>query len=41
MEKLGEVLFYTLVKSIMVYRKFAQSQITTKGFDITIGQWLN
>lgn len=40
MEKLDEVLFYTLEKSIKVYRKFAQSQITSKGIDITIDQWL-
>jgi len=40
MEKIDEILFYTLEKSIKVYRKYAQSQITNKGFDITIDQWL-
>ena len=40
MEKIDEILFYTLEKSIKVYRKFAQSQITNKCFDITIDQWL-
>lgn len=40
MEKLDEVLFYTLEKSIKVYRKFAQNQILNKGYDITIDQWL-
>jgi MarR family transcriptional regulator for hemolysin len=40
MEKLDEILFYTLEKSMKVYRKFAQSQIRAKGFDITIDQWL-
>ncbi len=40
MEKLDEVLFYTLEKSIKVYRKFAQAQILKKGYDITIDQWL-
>jgi MarR family transcriptional regulator for hemolysin len=40
MEKLEEVLFYTLEKSIKVYRKFAQSQILKNGYDITIDQWL-
>lgn len=40
MEKLDEVLFYTLEKSIKVYRKFAQSQILKHGFEITIDQWL-
>lgn len=40
MEKIDEILFYTLEKSIKVYRKFALSQITNKGFNITIDQWL-
>jgi MarR family transcriptional regulator, transcriptional regulator for hemolysin len=40
MEKLDEVLFYTLEKSIKVYRKFAQNQILKNGYDITIDQWL-
>lgn len=40
MEKLDEVLFYTLDKSIKVYRKFAQNQILENGYDITIDQWL-
>lgn len=40
MEKINEVLFYTLEKSIKVYRKYAQTQIANAGFDITIDQWL-
>lgn len=40
MEKLDEVVFYTLEKSIRMYRKYAQSQIHKNGFDITIDQWL-
>ncbi|MFN0202189.1 MAG: MarR family winged helix-turn-helix transcriptional regulator [Bacteroidia bacterium] len=40
MEKLDEILFYTLEKSIKVYRKFAQNQILKNGYDITIDQWL-
>ena len=40
MEKLDEILFYTLEKSIKVYRKFAQNQILKQGYDITIDQWL-
>jgi DNA-binding MarR family transcriptional regulator len=40
MEKLDEILFYTLEKSIKVYRKFAQNQIHRRGHDITIDQWL-
>ncbi|MCU0437397.1 MAG: MarR family transcriptional regulator [Raineya sp.] len=40
MEKLDEILFYTLEKSMKVYRKFAQNQIDKNGYDITIDQWL-
>ncbi len=40
MEKLDEIFFYTLEKSIKTYRQFAQQQITKAGFDITIDQWL-
>lgn len=40
MEKLEEILFYTLEKSIKKYRQYAQSQIHKNNFDITIDQWL-
>jgi DNA-binding MarR family transcriptional regulator len=40
MEKLDKILFYTLEKSIKVYRKFAQNRILKSGYDITIDQWL-
>ncbi len=40
MEKLEQILFYTLEKSIKTYRQFAQKQINIHGFDITIDQWL-
>lgn len=40
MEKLDEIFFYTLEKSIKVYRKYAQSQILKNNFEITIDQWL-
>ncbi|MBK9402322.1 MAG: MarR family transcriptional regulator [Bacteroidetes bacterium] len=40
MEKLEQILFYTLEKSIKSYRQFAQKNIKKKGFDITIDQWL-
>ncbi|GAO44875.1 MarR family winged helix-turn-helix transcriptional regulator [Flavihumibacter petaseus] len=39
-EKLGDILFYSLEKSIKSYRQFAQRNITKAGFDITIDQWL-
>lgn len=40
MQKLEEVIFYSLEKSIKVYRKFAQKQLAANGFDVTIDQWL-
>ncbi len=40
MEKLDEIIFYNLEKSIKTYRQYAQKQITNAGFDITIDQWL-
>jgi MarR family transcriptional regulator, transcriptional regulator for hemolysin len=40
MEKLDEIIFYNLEKSIKSYRQYAQKQITNAGFDITIDQWL-
>ncbi|MBL0049128.1 MAG: MarR family transcriptional regulator [Bacteroidetes bacterium] len=40
MEKLDQIIFYSLEKSIKSYRQFAQKSITKKGFDITIDQWL-
>lgn len=40
MEKLDEIFFYTLEKSIKTYRKYAQAKINSQGFDLTIDQWL-
>ena len=40
MENINAVLFYTLEKSINVYRKYARTQIANAGFDTTIDQWL-
>ncbi len=40
MEKLEQVLFFTLEKAIKTYRQFAQRQIAKAGIDITIDQWL-
>lgn len=39
-EKLSNIIFYTLEKSIKTYRQFAQKNITANGFNITIDQWL-
>ncbi|TAE28581.1 MAG: MarR family transcriptional regulator [Candidatus Kapaibacterium sp.] len=40
MQKLEELVFYNLENTIKTYRQFAQKQITSSGFDITIDQWL-
>lgn len=40
MEKLENVFFYTIDKSIRSYRVFAQKRLREKGFNITIDQWL-
>jgi MarR family transcriptional regulator, transcriptional regulator for hemolysin len=40
MEKLNEIIFYTIDKSIRTYRIYAQKQLRMKGFKITIDQWL-
>lgn len=40
MEKLDQIIFYSLEKSIKSYRQFAQKSIEKKGLDITIDQWL-
>lgn len=40
MEKLRDVIFYNLEKTIKTYRKFAQKNISAAGFTITIDQWL-
>jgi MarR family transcriptional regulator, transcriptional regulator for hemolysin len=40
MEKIDQVLFFTIEKSIKTYRQFAQRQIDQAGIDITIDQWL-
>lgn len=40
MEKIEDVLFYTIDKSIKSYRQFAQKRIKEAGYKITIDQWL-
>ncbi len=39
-EKLEDILFYSLERSIKSYRQFAQQQLIKHHFDITIDQWL-
>ncbi len=40
MEKLNEIIFYTMDKAIKTYRMFAQQQLRAAGYKITIDQWL-
>lgn len=40
MERLEDILFYTLDKSIKSYRQFAQRKMLGAGFELTIDQWL-
>ncbi len=40
MEKLENIIFYTIDKSIRSYRTFAQKRLRENGFKITIDQWL-
>jgi len=39
-ERLTDIIFYTLEKSIKTYRQFAQKRISEKGYNVTIDQWL-
>lgn len=38
--KSKDIIFYTLEKSIKSYRQFAQKRLDSKGYNITIDQWL-
>jgi DNA-binding MarR family transcriptional regulator len=40
MEKLSNIIFYSLENCIKSYRQFAQKNISAAGFTITIDQWL-
>lgn len=40
MEKLENIIFYTIDKSIRTYRQYAQRQLKNAGYSITIDQWL-
>lgn len=40
MKKLENTIYYLIEKSIKSYRQFGQKNIISKGFDITIDQWL-
>ncbi len=40
MQKVEEVIFYSIDKAIKTYRQFAQREIKKAGFPITVDQWL-
>lgn len=40
LEKLGNIIFYTIDKGIRTYRMYAQKRLREFGFQITIDQWL-
>jgi len=40
MEKLNDTLLYTLDKCFRTYNQFAQRNVRSAGYDITIDQWL-
>ena len=40
MERLENVIFYTLDKAIKSYRQYAQKQLKMAGLKVTIDQWL-
>ncbi|WPO89832.1 MarR family winged helix-turn-helix transcriptional regulator [Chryseobacterium sp. HR92] len=40
MEKLNSIIFYNIDKAIRAYRNYAQRQLKTHGYTITIDQWL-
>lgn len=40
MEKLENVIFYAVDKAIRTYRQYAQHQLRSKGFNMTVDQWI-
>lgn len=40
MEKLENVIFYSIDKAIRTYRQYAQHQLRKKGYNITVDQWI-
>lgn len=40
MESLSDVIFYSIDKTIRTYRQYAQKQLKSAGYTITIDQWL-
>jgi len=40
MEKLEQIIFYSIDKAIRTYRQYAQQQLKKEGFSMTVDQWL-
>lgn len=40
MEKLENIIFYSIDKAIRTYRQYAQNQLKQRGFEMTIDQWI-
>lgn len=40
MEKLEDIIFYSIDRAIRTYRQYAQQQLKKNGFSITVDQWL-
>lgn len=40
MEKLEQIIFYSIDKAIRTYRQYAQQELKKAGFSMTIDQWL-
>ncbi len=40
MDKLSSTIFFQLDRAIKSYRQYAQKQLSSKGFQITVDQWL-
>ncbi len=40
MQKLNEIFFYQLEKTIKLYRRYVQARFKDQGFGITVDQWL-
>jgi MarR family transcriptional regulator for hemolysin len=40
MDQLEKIIFYKMDKAIKTYRQFSQNDLKSKGYDITVDQWI-
>lgn len=40
MEKLENIIFYSIDKAIRTYRQYAQNQLKKQGYEMTVDQWI-